>query len=101
MYSYLEHTSFYTLSNGSKHLTDDDLMRLKSQTRKKDLIFAVESYAFDESFREDTEFCVQNSAEHLRVLIESCRGRIVLRDLTEQEKKQMKEFKKEKKSKSF
>ena len=87
-----------TWSNGTINRIDGELMHLKGELSKQEVSFAMLTYPFDEAFKNDRDFCMQSSSEHLRKMIDLCRGRIALRDLTEQERDQMQELKEEQKS---
>lgn len=97
-YYYDKQTNFKTVSNRSSSLFDYELMTIKGDLRDHNVSFAMVSYPFDKRYQVDKKFCVQNSDKHLRGLIEWCLGRIVLRNLTEQESKQLLKFKEERKS---
>ena len=98
LYGAFNITSFVTRSNLSRSMEDQEIMSLKGNVKEQKVRFAIVSYPSDERHKDDQTFCMQNSAEHLRHLIDGCQSRIILRDLNQQERSQLQELKEEQKS---
>lgn len=84
---------FETRNNNTKAIIE--YMFLKKKDAKKQS-FAVENFPYASDYNPNepnTEFCLENTSENLRDLIESCRYQIRLRDLTEEERKQLQKLK--------
>lgn len=76
-------------SNDSKGTRE--FMHLKKEHLKENS-FAIET--FEEASEEPNQYwCLQKSSEKLRSLIDKCYAKIVLRELTDEERKQIQEFK--------
>ena len=85
-------------SNNSMGVNEFMYLR-KDQLRKHNSSFAIDAYGTDNV--PDRFFCVQKSSESLQSLIDKCYGKIILRELTEEERKQIQEFKAIQKGKEF
>ena len=63
---------------------------------KKTAGFAIETYSYAENEKPDGEFCLKDPIDKDMVPIGLCNGRIKLREMTEEERKEMNEFQNEK-----
>ena len=70
---------------------------VRKEKTDQDLSFAVESYGSKETSIKD--FCHEKTSLELKPLISACRGNIVLRNLTGEEREQLAQFKEEYESK--
>lgn len=98
LYFFYKNETSFILGNKSPSFLDSDTMTIQGDLRRQNASFAVVYNSFDENFNQDKEFCVQTSEKHLRGLIKSCIGKIVLRNLTRQENEQLLAYKEEQKS---
>ena len=88
----------FTASDNRSGMPDDlEIMALRGNALKN-TSFAVEAWPFDKSDKDDDSFCKRKSDQTLQDLIDGCQSRIVLRELRDQERKQLQEFKEEQKS---
>ena len=74
--------------------------------KESNISFAVDSFASDQSPNDpqDVEtiaFCVLNTSEKLKHLIRRCEGKVRLRPLTDEELRQLQQYKVDQKGKSF
>lgn len=92
--------TFSSRNNNTKNFFEE--MKIKKGFEKQTTRFTVEIYskysrdyipAFD-------HFCTENSSEALRGLIRSCWARTLLREMNEEEQRQMNRFKAEQKSRT-
>lgn len=71
-------------------------MELKHDLAKRSPGFAIESYPTTvKFFLKNGHFCKKNSSVELEYLIHRCSNRILLRQLTDEEKAQIEQYKKE------
>ena len=92
-------TTFATVSSKARTQQDMDIMSLRGDLTKQNVSFAIDSYPFDERFKDDQDFCEKSS--DLKELLDGCLGRIILRKMTEEEQHQMREFREQQKSSRF
>lgn len=82
----------------SNHSYESEFMHLRrKELQEQNLSFAIETY--EETEVANSTFCRLKSSEGLRHLIEKCFAKIVLRELSEEERKQIQEFKEQEKGK--
>ena len=89
---------FFTQNNNTKQLTE--FLILKGNFKNESHSFAVENFDYAPNEESDEEFCVNSSAEQFRGMIYLCRGKILIRDLTEEERNRTEEFKNEQQGES-
>lgn len=83
---------FETRNNNTRSIIE--FMVLKKKARRQS--FAVESFLYAPDYnskKPNEEFCHEQSSENLRDLIDVCRHQIRLRNLTKEEKKQLRNLK--------
>lgn len=75
----------------------DETLQIRGDPRNQNLSFALESFAHvkEPDTTEDKFFCRQNTSENLRHLIALCHNTIRMRNLTEEEREQLQQFKNE------
>ena len=77
-----------------------ETMSLKPDLVKESPGFALESYNTTSEFNSEArQPCMKNASEELKYLIQNCYNDIVLRMLTEEEKVQIQQYKKEQQGK--
>lgn len=78
-------------TNNTNYISEFMHLR-RNEFKKQNFSFAIEAYEETEKEPGQT-FCRQESSEGLRHLIDKCYAKIVLRDLSQEERKQISEFK--------
>ena len=93
------HFSFSAASNNTEDLFER--MEIKEGFEKQSPNFTVEIYSkYEKDYNPHLDrFCKDNSSKALRNLIKHCWARTLLREMTDEEKEQMRKFKKEQQSK--
>lgn len=84
---------FFTQNNNSRLLSE--LLILKGNFKNESHSFVVENFDYAPNEEPNEEFCVNSSGAELRGLIYLCKGKIAIRDLTEEERNQTEQFKNE------
>lgn len=93
--------NFTTTSNNTRHFYET--MQIKNGFEEQTSEFAIEVYSkYEAGYNPDLDrFCIDRSSEALRGLIKKCYARTLLREMSSDEKKQMKEYKEEHRRKSL
>lgn len=77
----------------ANNLKDCYIMNILGKARDLNLSFALDVYPNEKGYVLDWSFCMDNSEPTLRPLIKDCYSRIVLRNLTADEEKEMNDVK--------
>ena len=95
----------YEQSDEKFHFTFHDPSSLDQMRLKSDLLknenpnFAIDFYHPGPNFDQSARNCEKNSDKQLKRLIADCDGDSILRNLTEEEKNQLQQYKNEQKGK--
>lgn len=90
---------YFALSSQDNHTTYDTGMLLNRSLIKQSPGFAVETS--EDGYQLDFAYCMKQSDEKLKYLIVSCGRTIILRALTEEERAQIQQYKKEQQGKPY
>ena len=83
----------FTVFRNASRGVDYYNMRLKGDPKTWNVSFVVEAYPKEQNEGREFEFCRENSEASLRPLIAECYSKIVLRNLTTDEKNQLQKSK--------
>ena len=94
-----EQLIFFTQNNNSRQLTE--FLILKGSFKNESHSFAVENFNYTQDEKSNEDFCMNKTDEKYRSMIYLCKGKTLIRDLTEAERNQTQEFKDEQEGKSL
>lgn len=99
-YGYYDDFAMFETRNNKSDVFADE-MRIKGDLRKQNLSFALEAYPYikETDLSDSKIFCRKNTSESMRHLILHCANTIRMRNLTNEEKEQLQQFKNERKGK--
>lgn len=96
-YNYIHGSNrLFTIESQAKDSIFTEFITIKSDLVEKGVGFAIDSYRHTSSFGvDDDQACLKNADEQLKHLIRHCRFDVRLRMLTEEEKAQIEQYKKD------
>lgn len=86
---------FFDTQSNDPNRIHEQMVLMPAFYKEQESGFVVETFAYEEDEEADHEWCQENSKGIENSKVHSCYGKIALREMTEDESKQMEEFENE------